>query len=360
MDRGCAVAVSALSSLFLISVLSAAPVAGPVSQNHVAQPATAQVRVAAQHQAVPPPHGRSVPQNQAAASQSAQVRAALESVAPEDDPLPEVGVPFACGASFPVSQGHATGSHLHYDTHAWDFRMPEGTPITAARDGVVRLARGDSRIGGCSPSMAAHTNYVVLQHDGDLETQYLHFSRVVVKPGDQVKAGELIGYSGNTGWSCGPHLHFKVAQRKGNGWNNPSRPALLAGFGDPVRGTLVSAPSCDGIEAEKQYARADDAETQSPVADVAIGATLPGGPVNAPATVIGGAQAPATVPARGASAPGAQRLIDGVERAAARSDAPGRGMDGPQLESPRGPRGLAAPQSTDDAERSGRSGPSRR
>ncbi len=158
--------------------------------------------------------------------------------------VPEMGIPFACGRVFPVSQGHDTGSHLQNDTYAWDFRMPVGTPIVSAQDGVVRLARGDSTQGGCNPKMAQHANYVVVAHEGGVETQYLHFSAVVVKPGEQVQKGQLLGYSGNTGWSCGPHLHFKVARTVGSGWNNPSTPALIAGYGDPVRDTLIAAPAC--------------------------------------------------------------------------------------------------------------------
>jgi murein DD-endopeptidase MepM/ murein hydrolase activator NlpD len=159
-------------------------------------------------------------------------------------PVPEVGVPFACGRAFPVSQGHDTGSHLQHDTWAWDFRMPVGTPIVSAEDGVVRMARGDSKVGGCDPRMARHANYVVVSHQDGLETQYLHFSAVVVRPGERVRKGQLLGYSGNTGWSCGPHLHFKVASAEGTGWNNPSVPSRIAGYGDPVRDTLVAAPVC--------------------------------------------------------------------------------------------------------------------
>jgi hypothetical protein len=70
---------------------------------------------------------------------------------PSDD-MPEVGVPFSCGRIHTVSQGHDTGSHQHNDTYAWDFRMPDGTPIVAARDGVVRLARGDSTRGAATRS----------------------------------------------------------------------------------------------------------------------------------------------------------------------------------------------------------------
>jgi len=158
--------------------------------------------------------------------------------------MPEVGVPFACGRIHPVSQGHDTGSHKYNDTYAWDFRMPEGTPIVAARDGVVRLSRGDSTEGGCDEKFAPKANYVVISHGDGLETQYLHFSAVVVKPGERVKQGQLVGFSGATGWSCGPHLHFKVAKETGRGWNNPSVPARIVGYGDPVRDTRVAAPLC--------------------------------------------------------------------------------------------------------------------
>src|SRR5690242_15399573 len=104
---------------------------------------------------------------------------------------PEVRVPFGCGLTFPVSQAHDTGSHLQNDVWAWDFRMPEGTLIVAAMDGTVRLARGDSAIGGCGAEFAPYANYVVVRHAGGLETQYLHFSSVVVRAGDKVKAGDL-------------------------------------------------------------------------------------------------------------------------------------------------------------------------
>jgi len=157
---------------------------------------------------------------------------------------PEVGVPFGCGMSFPVSQVHNVGSHVGNDSWAWDFRMPEGTPVVAALDGVVRLARGDSDEGGCDPAMARRANYVVLEHDGGLETQYLHFSSVTVSAGQHVRRGDLLGYSGTTGWACGAHLHFKVATPTSAGWNNPSVEARLTGFGDPALESWVSSPPC--------------------------------------------------------------------------------------------------------------------
>jgi hypothetical protein len=179
--------------------------------------------------------------------------------------VPEIGVPFACGRVFPVSQGHDTGSHLQNDTYAWDFRMPVGTPVVAAEEGTVRLARGDSTQGACDPKMAQHANYVVVSHSGGVETQYLHFSAVVVKPGEQVRKGQLLGYSGNTGWSCGPHLHFKVARSVGSGWNNPSVPALIVGYGDPVRDTLIAAPAC-GSNQDMPVMAANDPRANEPLA----------------------------------------------------------------------------------------------
>lgn len=180
--------------------------------------------------------------------------------------VPEVGVPFACGRVFPVSQGHDTGSHLQNDTYAWDFRMPIGTPIVAAQDGKVRMARGDSTQGACDPKMASYANYVIVDHSGGMETQYLHFSAVVVKPGDTVRKGQLLGYSGNTGWSCGPHLHFKVANTVSPGWNNPSMPARIAGYGDPLRDTLVAAPACGRTQDLPMMAASDATRAQQPLA----------------------------------------------------------------------------------------------
>src|SRR5262249_40763941 len=148
------------------------------------------------------------------------------------------------GMSFPVSQVHNVGSHVGNDGWAWDFRMPEGTPVVAALDGVVRLARGDSDEGGCDPAMARKANYVVIESPGNIETQYLHFSVVSVVPGQHVRRGDLLGYSGKTGWACGAHLHFKVATPVSAGWNNPSMEARLVGYGDPALEAWVSSPPC--------------------------------------------------------------------------------------------------------------------
>lgn len=83
-----------------------------------------------------------------------------------------------------------------------DFAVPQGTPIYAASDGVVTDAKPNGGYG----------NYVRIEHADGVATAYGHLSRFApgVKPGTKVVRGELVGFSGNTGRSTGPHLHFEV------------------------------------------------------------------------------------------------------------------------------------------------------
>jgi murein DD-endopeptidase len=80
-----------------------------------------------------------------------------------------------------------------------DFAMPTGTPLVAAGDGEVTIARFSPTAG----------NYVAIRHGKQYSTRYLHMSKLTVRPGQIVKRGDLIGYSGNTGRSTGPHLHYE-------------------------------------------------------------------------------------------------------------------------------------------------------
>lgn len=104
-------------------------------------------------------------------------------------------------------------SHQGSQGYALDFDLPEGTPILASRDGlVVRLEEGFNRA-GTTKDFLKKGNYVWLAHKDGTLSRYYHLRRngVPVELGDKVKAGQVVGYSGNTGFSAGPHLHFDVS-----------------------------------------------------------------------------------------------------------------------------------------------------
>lgn len=108
--------------------------------------------------------------------------------------------------------------------HAADFIAPEGTPIHAALGGVVVDIRQDSDIGGVGEKFDMHGNYIEIQHANHIDEEYSIYEHIrkngsLVKIGDKVKKGQVIGYSGNTGWMAhlGPHLHFDVHKYRGEG-----------------------------------------------------------------------------------------------------------------------------------------------
>jgi murein DD-endopeptidase MepM/ murein hydrolase activator NlpD len=109
-------------------------------------------------------------------------------------------------------------THIGNLSNAIDFLVPEGTEVYAAADGTVTALKDDSNSGGFDPKYWYEGNYVVIRHKGE-STEYEHFryKGVVVKVGDAVKQGQLIGYSGSTGYSRGPHLHFEVMEFYGPG-----------------------------------------------------------------------------------------------------------------------------------------------
>lgn len=83
-----------------------------------------------------------------------------------------------------------------------DMAASQGEPIYASKAGTVKVAEFHSSWG----------NYVVVEHDDGMTTLYAHQSQYIVKPGDQVEQGQIIGYVGSTGNSTGSHLHFELCQ----------------------------------------------------------------------------------------------------------------------------------------------------
>ena len=125
--------------------------------------------------------------------------------------------PYAKGDYFPIVQGFGGGySHRGASKYAVDFAMPVGTPIHAARAGVVIDIVAKNTRGGANRKYAKYANYVVILHDDDTTGEYYHLKKdgVAVRLGGRVKAGQKIGYSGNTGFSSLPHLHFAIYHAK--------------------------------------------------------------------------------------------------------------------------------------------------
>lgn len=125
-------------------------------------------------------------------------------------------LPFQKGTSHVVAQGYG-GSESHFagtdKEFAIDFKMPVGTTIRAARAGQVIATKADSNVGGKDPEQFRHAaNYIMIRHSDGTYGSYQHLQQngVLVRLGQMVKAGDVIGLSGNTGMSTGPHLHFEV------------------------------------------------------------------------------------------------------------------------------------------------------
>ena len=98
--------------------------------------------------------------------------------------------------------GRWRGKHKH---EGIDIPMPGGTPIRAARNGVVIRTGNNSTIG-----FRGYGNFAMVEHGGGVRTFYAHCSRVAVVQGQRVMQGQIIGYVGSTGHSTANHLHFEV------------------------------------------------------------------------------------------------------------------------------------------------------
>ncbi len=135
-------------------------------------------------------------------------------------------LPYGPERPFTVSQGYnGHFSHTGPEQFAIDWAMPEGTPVRAARGGRVVAVKDDSEIGGATKSFQGFANYILIQHSDGTMGNYAHLRGhgAKVKPGQVVVAGELLGISGNTGFSSGPHLHFSVFKTR-NGQERVSLP----------------------------------------------------------------------------------------------------------------------------------------
>lgn len=173
-------------------------------------------------------------------------------------------LPWSCGERYYVSQGNEgdlcqqhNGDHILIQDHAWDFALPRHTPVLAARAGVVTLALnvqqqgdgcydgcrfpfGSSDFTSCCKSCLLLANRVNVRHSDGTVSTYWHLDEALVKTGQHVNAGEQIGWSGTSGCSTGPHLHFQVMNDCPEGYCQ-SKPIEFAEAGAPACGDRVQS-----------------------------------------------------------------------------------------------------------------------
>jgi murein DD-endopeptidase MepM/ murein hydrolase activator NlpD len=170
----------------------------------------------------------------------------LGSVDAQPDSSALYRLPWMDGRTFRIGQapgGRITTHTTRESRYAIDVSMPEGTPIVAARAGVViRVAAGFSE-GGVDEALRYQANAVSVLHPDATIADYVHLMKggVAVRVGEAVVPGKLIGYAGSTGYSSGPHLHFALTRlvREGDSFEYESVPIAFY-VGSPPR---VFAPA---------------------------------------------------------------------------------------------------------------------
>lgn len=127
-------------------------------------------------------------------------------------------LPFAPGKTYRVIQGYYSRL-THKERAAIDFNMQVGTRVYAARGGVVTRVKKDGSRGGLKSKYRSEGNLIIIDHEDGTRAGYWHlqYNGAFVNVGDTVKQGQLIGLSGNTGYTAMPHLHFLVWQRTAEG-----------------------------------------------------------------------------------------------------------------------------------------------
>lgn len=129
------------------------------------------------------------------------------------DSLEPIALPFPTGKTYSVLQGNnASFSHNTKESrYALDFKMNIGQEISAVYDGVVVAAIDQYTLGGKDKRLEQYGNYITIYHEtlGTYSTYFhLKHNGSIVKPGQKIKQNQIIGYSGHTGYSTEPHLHF--------------------------------------------------------------------------------------------------------------------------------------------------------
>ncbi len=160
-------------------------------------------------------------------------------------------LPYEVGTARTVyaSTEHYRAANKGVGTFAIDFIMPIGTIVLASRDGEVVSVREVFQDGN-NKDLAE--NYIFIQHDDGTVARYFHLTQngALVEKGTKVKAGDIIGLSGNTGQSGGPHLHFDVQKCGPN--LPPNYNALPCGQTVPITFKNTDNQTC-GLKSGIEY-----------------------------------------------------------------------------------------------------------
>lgn len=160
----------------------------------------------------------------------------------------DYALPFDCGRSVRCSSGNHTSNHDGKDEYAFDWAVPQGTTVRAMRGGTVLRVRnvsspGDACYNGGGSACANLANTVEVRHDDGTVGLYMHLRRGTVSSGTRVARGDVVGMSGNSGWSTGPHVHVQL-QRDCGIWWCQSIPLTFTEADGIRSGSTVTSGNC--------------------------------------------------------------------------------------------------------------------
>ncbi len=150
------------------------------------------------------------------------------------------GIPLASGTKFKVKQG-AFGHSSHREPgneFAWDLEIPWGTPILAVEDGTVFYSYQPANAGGgCDSKFSNDAWNVLIQNIDGSVAQYTHVEGLV-RTGEKVKKGQVIGHNVPRGWVCYPHVHYSIYRSRDTLYQSPNRETLPIYF-DGIPGGIL-------------------------------------------------------------------------------------------------------------------------
>lgn len=155
-------------------------------------------------------------------------------------------LPYKVGTKQQVTQGfNGYFTHKGNSLYAIDFALKVGTRIYASRGGiVVDIKNGGYKNGG--KEYMGDANYIIIKHNDNTYSKYVHLQKggAKVKIGQKIKRSQFIGFSGNTGYTNGPHLHFVVFKAKSYNKRESIKIKFISKNGiieEPIRGKYYTS-----------------------------------------------------------------------------------------------------------------------